>query len=237
MRCKPARYILVISVFLRFCPKGQQKNSKFRIPMNPRIHVGRGFRPCGGVWWRQQPRKVYTPTLMHVGGFTAILKLSAFGARLLAEKNYQFNIHVNWVNETNQELIRAHIISLIQEHPKKQLNTIRPYLLPKRLWDYLLSKGDLKGDKQWNALNKKEVNRMVQLLAEDVYQVSGKTTFKEEFVTCGGVSLDSINFKTMQSKVIPNLYFAGEVLNIDGITGGFNFQAAWTTAFIAAKLK
>ena len=167
----------------------------------------------------------------------AILKLSAFGARLLAEKSYQFSIHVNWVNETNQELIRAYIKKVIEEHPKKQLNTIRPYLLPKRLWDYLLLKGELKEDKQWNALNKKEVNRMVQLLAEDVYQVSGKTTFKEEFVTCGGVSLDSINFKTMQSKVLPNLYFAGEILDIDGITGGFNFQAAWTTAFIAAKLK
>lgn len=167
----------------------------------------------------------------------AILKLSAFGARILANKNYSFKIHVNWVNELNQDVVRAYVNDLILTNPKKQLNNVRPYLIPKRLWDYLLNKADLAIDKQWNALNKKEINRIVQLLAEDSYEVSGKTTFKEEFVTCGGISLSSINFKTMQSKEVPNLYFAGEVLDIDGITGGFNFQAAWTTAFIAAKLK
>jgi len=167
----------------------------------------------------------------------AILKLSAFGARILEEKNYDFKIQVNWVNESNNELVTVKMNNLIEEHANKQLSSIRPYFIPDRLWQYLLNKTDLSPTKKWNELGKKGINKLVDILTNDIYSVHGKTTFKEEFVTCGGVSLDSVDFTTMQSKVVPNLYFAGELMDIDGITGGYNFQAAWTTGFIAAKLK
>ncbi len=166
----------------------------------------------------------------------AILKLSAFGARILHEKNYEFKTQVNWVHVSNSELVMNELHSIIKAHPNKMLANFRPYLLPERLWHYLVERAGLSLHSVWSQLGKKSMNKLVNVLTNDVYQVSGKTTFKEEFVTCGGVSLDSIDFKTMQSKVLPGLYFAGEVMDIDGITGGYNFQAAWTTAFIAAKL-
>ena len=166
----------------------------------------------------------------------AILKLSAFGARLLSEKDYDFKIQVNWVNTLNNELVKKELESIVAKHSKKQLSNIKPYQLQTRLWQYLLEKIDLPLDRKWQEIGNKGINKIVNILTNDVYSISGKTTFKEEFVTCGGISLESIDFKTMQSKAIKNLYFAGEVLDIDGITGGFNFQAAWTTGFIAAKL-
>ncbi|MEZ4484528.1 MAG: aminoacetone oxidase family FAD-binding enzyme [Syntrophotaleaceae bacterium] len=167
----------------------------------------------------------------------AILKLSAFAARLLHEKNYHFNVQVNWSNVRNQDLVVAELQSITANHPKKFLGNFRPYALPDRLWAYLLEKSALPPDKKWADLGKGGLNRLVSLLTNDSYAVRGRTQFRDEFVTCGGVSLESIDFKTMQSKVCKNLYFAGEVMDIDGITGGFNFQAAWTTAFIAARLK
>lgn len=167
----------------------------------------------------------------------AILKLSAFGARILSEKSYNFNVQVNWVNETNNDVVIDQLKDIIQEHSKKLLSNIRPYFLPERLWLFLLQKRGIAKDKRWNELGKKALNQLVTVLTNDIYEVKGKTTFKEEFVTCGGVSLQSIDLKTMQSKVCKNLYFAGEVMDIDGITGGYNFQAAWTTGFIAGKLK
>jgi len=166
----------------------------------------------------------------------AILKLSAFGARLLNEKNYDFKIQVNWVNVQRHDVVMEDLKNIVESHPQKILSSNRPYSLPDRLWRYLLEKSDLPMDKKWSELGKKGLNKLVGVLTNDIYSVKGKTTFKEEFVTCGGVSLDSVDFNTMQSKVCKNLYFAGELLDIDGITGGFNFQAAWTTAFIAGKL-
>lgn len=166
----------------------------------------------------------------------AILKLSAFGARLLSEMGYEFKVQVNWVNEVNNELVRSELKKIEAEHPNKILANYRPYLLPERLWHYLLEKSDLSLKKRWGELGKKGLNKLIAVLTNDVYSVKGKTTFKEEFVTCGGVSLESIDFNTMQSRVCPNLYFAGEVMDIDGITGGYNFQSAWTTGFIAGKL-
>lgn len=167
----------------------------------------------------------------------AILKLSAFGARVLSERNYQFQVQVNWVDETNQEIIRQNLAGIVKANPQKALANVRPYELPKRLWYYLLEKCDLPVNKKWGELGKKGLNKLTITLANDSYEVSGKTTFKEEFVTCGGVSLESIDFETMESRACPNLYFAGEVLDIDGITGGYNFQAAWTTAYIAGQLR
>lgn len=167
----------------------------------------------------------------------AILKLSAFGARILAEKNYDFTLQVNWVDEVNQELIYQYLLKISLDHPNKKLANYRPYMLADRLWIYLLEKANISNQKKWNELGDKGINALVRVLANDEYRVKGKTTFKEEFVTCGGLSLESINPKTMESKCVKNLYFTGEVLDVDGITGGYNFQAAWTTAFIAAKLK
>lgn len=167
----------------------------------------------------------------------AILKVSAFGARYLSEQGYDFPVRVNWVHEANQSYVTDHLLQLSQDYSKKFLANIRPYYLPQRLWHFLLQRRGISAEKRWGELGKKTLNQLVNLLTNDIYQVKGKTTFKEEFVTCGGVSLKSIDLKTMQSKVCPNLYFAGEVMDIDGITGGYNFQAAWTTGFIAGQLR
>ncbi len=167
----------------------------------------------------------------------AILKLSAFGARILSEKSYEFQIQVNWTNISDNDKVRKDLMDIISSHPQKILANYRPYALPDRLWNYLIKKCGLPQEKRWNELGKKGVNQLVNRLTNDIYSVKGKTTFKEEFVTCGGVSLDSIDRKTMQSKCCPGIYFTGEVMDIDGITGGYNFQGAWTTAFIAGKLK
>jgi len=166
----------------------------------------------------------------------AVLKLSSFGARLLSERAYNFNIQVNWTNEQNTGIVRDQLVVIINDNPNKLLSNFRPYGLPDRLWIYLLEKSELPESKKWNELGKKGINKLVSVLTNDIYSVQGKTTFKEEFVTCGGVSLESVDFKTMQSRVCKNLYFAGEVLDIDGITGGYNLQAAWTTGYIAGKL-
>ncbi len=166
----------------------------------------------------------------------AILKLSAFGARTLSEMGYRFRAQVNWANERNAQAVADALQDLAEAHPQKAAANLRPYDLPKRLWHFLLEKAELPADKKWSELGKKGINKLTHLLTNDVYEVSGKTTFKEEFVTCGGVSLSSIDFKSMQSRSCPNIYFAGEVLDIDGITGGYNFQSAWTTAYIAGRL-
>jgi predicted Rossmann fold flavoprotein len=166
----------------------------------------------------------------------AILKLSSFGARLLSELNYQFKLQVNWVNESNSEVVSGFLNDIVKQHGQKQLANFRPYGLPERLWNFLVEKSELPATKRWDELGKKGINKLMTLLTNDVYSVDGKTTFKEEFVTCGGVSLQSIDLNTMQSKAIKNLYFAGEILDIDAITGGYNLQAAWTTGFIAGKL-
>lgn len=167
----------------------------------------------------------------------SILKLSAFGARILANLNYQFKLQVNWVDEKNTENVKLTIEKIIEEQGSKKLINYRAYLLPQRLWEYLIEKIELNPHQKWNEIGNKGINKLTNILTNDSYEVSGKTTFKEEFVTCGGISLESVNMKTMESKVVKNLYFAGELLDIDGITGGYNFQAAWTTGFTAAQLK
>lgn len=166
----------------------------------------------------------------------AILVLSAFGARILADKDYAFSVQVNWVNEPNQQLVQAELKELSIKFTEKQLKNIRPYYLPTRLWLFLLEKVELDPERRWGEIGKKGINKLLNVLTNDEYKVKGKTTFKEEFVTCGGVSLERVNMKTMESKACPGLFFAGEVLDIDAITGGYNFQAAWTTGYIAGKL-
>ncbi len=166
----------------------------------------------------------------------AILKLSSLGARILNDFNYNFNIQINWTNISNNEGIEQLLTSTIINHPQKKLSSIKLFNIPERLWIYLINKSNINSNEKWGDLSKKARNKLLNTLANDVYTIKGKTTFKEEFVTCGGVSLDSINLTTMESKSINNLFFAGEVLDIDAITGGYNFQAAWTTGFIAGKL-
>jgi predicted Rossmann fold flavoprotein len=166
----------------------------------------------------------------------AILKASAFGAKELSQCDYVFDIQINWVDETNTDKIFDHLQHSNQQHPKKEIGYQKIFPLPNRLWGYLIDKAGISSDKKWNEVGKKKLRILANLLAQDQYAVSGKTTFKEEFVTCGGVALNEINLKTMQSKKAANLYFAGEVLDVDAITGGFNFQAAWSGGFIAGKL-
>ncbi len=166
----------------------------------------------------------------------AILKTSAWGARLLAEKNYDFTIQVNWLGDVSESELRNLILQEIEKNGKRKVKNKNPFGFPERLWLHFLDKLEILIEKPWAELSKKDKNRLINLLLNDQYPVKGKTTFKEEFVTCGGVSLQDIDMKTMQSKSVPGLYFAGEVLDIDGVTGGFNFQAAWSTAFVAGRL-
>ncbi len=162
----------------------------------------------------------------------AILKCSAWGARILAGKNYKFNVQVNWSN-----LNELDYKEIIKENKKSYriIANKNPFNLPNRLWLYLIKKIDVDSKISWNKLDKKSGNKLLNVLFNDSYQVNSKTTFKEEFVTCGGISLHQINPNTMESKIHKGLYFCGEILDIDGVTGGFNFQSAWTTGYLAGK--
>jgi hypothetical protein len=162
----------------------------------------------------------------------AILKLSAWGARILHEKQYLFEIAVKWLSEVEEEPFREQLWQMKQTLAR-QVENRNPFGFANRLWSYFLNKANIPEGKKWIDLSKKEVNVLVDVLLKDTYKVHGKTTFKEEFVTCGGISLAEIDFNTMESKKCKGLFFGGEVLDIDGITGGFNFQAAWTTGYIA----
>ena len=165
----------------------------------------------------------------------AILLLSAWGARILAEKNYQFHVLVNWLDDAKEDNLRAQLEQTSQAQAGKKMSNWNPTPLTNRLWLHLLERGEINPDLRWSELGKKGLNRLVNTLLNDRYEVQGKTTFKEEFVTAGGLSLSEIDFQTMRTKKLPQLSFAGEILDIDGITGGYNFQAAWTTGFIAGK--
>lgn len=167
----------------------------------------------------------------------AVLKLSSYGARFIHENKYTFNLKVNWVNEKNDSVVGEYLNDVIKTHSKKQIDNFAPYTLSTRLWLFLLVKCDIQETRKWGEISKKELNRLVNILTNDVYEVKGRAAFRDEFVTCGGVGLQGVDMSTMQSKVVPGLYFAGEVLDIDGITGGYNFQAAWSTAYVAAKLE
>lgn len=165
----------------------------------------------------------------------AILKLSAWGARILAEKDYNFAVLVNWLNEKKEDSLRLQIEQIVEEHGGKMIVNLNPFPMTNRLWSFLLEKSGINKEVRWRDIGKKGINKLVNTLINDRYLVNGKTTFKEEFVTAGGISLDQVDFRTMESRVVEGLFFAGEVLDIDGVTGGFNFQAAWTTGWIAGK--
>ena len=166
----------------------------------------------------------------------AILKLSSYAARHLAECQYQAPLAVNWTGLRDIEVMEE-LNDLLTTHPQKQLQTMVPCGLSSRLWTYLMQKClGQRSNSRWGALNQKELHRLANMLSGgDTYQIAGRAPFKDEFVTCGGISLSAVNPSTLESRHVPHLYFAGEVLDIDGVTGGFNFQAAWTTAYTVAQ--
>ena len=165
----------------------------------------------------------------------AILKLSAWGARILYDKNYQFTIFVNWLNDVDTEDAEKILKNLKQEHAKKAVSKKSPFNFPNRLWESLVLASKIETETKWADLSKIQLQNLTLQLTKAEFKVNGKSTFKEEFVTAGGIDLKEINFKTMESKIHENLYFAGEIVNIDAITGGFNFQNAWTSGFILAQ--
>lgn len=165
----------------------------------------------------------------------AILRLSAWGARELSIKNYHFKLIVNWLGSTTEQQLREEWQSLRESNAGQKLSGKNPFALPNRLWLYLLEESDINLETRWSELPSKSQNKLILQLTAQEFLVEGKTTFKEEFVTCGGIKLGEIDPNTMQSRKLSGLFFAGEVMDIDGITGGFNFQNAWTSGFIAAK--
>ena len=165
----------------------------------------------------------------------AILKLSAWGARILHDKNYQFTIYVNWLNDVDTEDAEKILKELKQEQAKKAVSKKSPFEFPNRLWESLVLASGIESQTKWADVSKIQLQKLAHELTNASFQVNGKSTFKEEFVTAGGIDLKEINFKTMESKLHQNLYFAGEIVNIDAITGGFNFQNAWTSGFIVAS--
>ncbi len=164
----------------------------------------------------------------------AVLKLSAWGARFLSDRGYRANLLINWLPQYNREELRGQL-QLRRGKEKKAIANSCPFPLPRRLWESVLKAAAIDSQQLWAQLSNKSIDRLVGELASGKYQIKGKGVFKEEFVTCGGVSLKEVNFKTMESRLCPGLYLAGEVLDLDGVTGGFNFQSAWTTGWLAGS--
>lgn len=163
----------------------------------------------------------------------AVLKLSAWGARILHDRNYQLSLTINWLPNYNSETLKSELLQIKQDYAKQKVVNYHEFNLPKRLWQSLVKFSLNNDDKTWSEITKKELEKLAHELTIGVYNIQGKGVFKDEFVTCGGVNLKEINFQTMESKICPNLYFAGEILDVDGVTGGFNFQNAWTSGYLA----
>lgn len=184
--------------------------------------AGTSFKSCG-------------PLLLTDWGVSgpATLKLSSHAARHLAANAWSATLLVNWLAAGESE-VRAELAALAASNPQKQVSTTHPAELTERLWKHLISRAGMRGDIRWAEMGAKGTSRLVGVLTSDSYQISGRARFKEEFVTCGGVDLAGVNISTLESKSHPGLYFAGEVLDIDAVTGGFNLQAAWSTAMVVA---
>jgi predicted Rossmann fold flavoprotein len=165
----------------------------------------------------------------------AIIRLSAWAAEYLYEKNYQFRVLINWTGTNGEEEIKTFFEEQRKNHARQKVVKNAHFGIPVRLWERLCSRADIVEEKLWGAVNNRSLNKLQENLIRCGFTISGKTTFKEEFVTCGGVELDQVHLETLESKRFSGVFFAGEVLNIDGETGGFNFQAAWTTAYMAAR--
>ena len=165
----------------------------------------------------------------------AILKMSSHAAVLLAQKNYDFTVLINWLPTYNEVTLKEKILQCRFELATQKIQNRNPFFLPARLWEYLLEESEIKEGIRWAELPAKEQNKLIKNVCTQNFAVKGKTTFKEEFVTAGGINTEEINVNSMESKIQKGLFFVGEVINVDGVTGGFNFQNAWTTGWIAAK--
>jgi predicted Rossmann fold flavoprotein len=163
----------------------------------------------------------------------AVLKLSAWGARFLHDRHYRAPVLINWLPQYNPEVLRQQLLGVKSQLSQRLVVSSCPFPIPRRLWERLTSAIGIDEPKRWADIPNKTLDKLLQELVQGEYQISGKGAFKEEFVTCGGVNLKEVDFKTMESRRCPGLYFAGEILDIDGVTGGFNFQSAWTTAWLA----
>lgn len=179
----------------------------------------------------------HSPLLITHWGMSgpAVLRTSAWAARELSERNYEFNIQINWLLDITEEELKEQLLDIRREQGKQSVGNKNPFNLPKRLWEYQLKNAGINEETKWGELPAAAQNKMINFLIRDAYDVKGKTTFKEEFVTCGGVKLSEIDPQTMESRIMKGLYFAGEILDVDGITGGFNFQHAWSSGFIASQ--
>ncbi|MDB5200305.1 MAG: hypothetical protein JWO92_2268 [Chitinophagaceae bacterium] len=209
----------------------------FNIPADPikelmGISVEKAIVKITGTKFSQQG-----PMLITHWGLSgpAVLKLSAFAARELHKVNYDFKIAVNWLPGYNEQTLREKFSSLRNELAPQKIVNRNPFFLPQRLWEYFLQQSTIDQNIRWADLPAKQQNILIKILCAQEFDVKGKTTFKEEFVTAGGIKLNEIDVNTMQSKMVPNLFFAGEVMDVDGITGGFNFQHAWTSGWVAGK--
>ena len=208
----------------------------FNIPQHPITALMGLSVPNATVKVNGTKLKEQGPLLITHWGLSGpvILKLSAWGARQLAEMQYQFTIQVNWLGDTTDAMLREDWTFYREQYAANKMGSKSAFQLPNRLWHFLLEQAGIDQDTRWAELKAVNQNKLIQLLTGFVFTVSGKTTFKEEFVTCGGIHLSEIHPQTMESKLKPHLYFAGEVMDIDGITGGFNFQHAWTSGYNAA---
>ncbi len=209
----------------------------FNIPKNPisvlmGISVENALVKINGTKLSQQG-----PILITHWGFSgpAVLKLSAFAARELAKMNYDFTISVNWMADYHENSVLEKLKVIRHEFASKKMVNKNPFNLPQRLWEYHLQQCEIDLEIRWADLPAKQQNQLAKQLCAQEFHVKGKTTFKEEFVTAGGIQLNEVNANTMESKIVPGLFFAGEILNVDGITGGFNFQHAWTSGWISAS--
>ncbi len=196
------------------------------------IAVENGLVRIAGTKFMQQG-----PVLITHWGLSgpAVIKLSAWAAEWLHQVNYEFTVLMSWVGDRKEEGLREELTALRTSRPKLHVVTNPLFQLSQRLWTKLCEEAEIEPGKIWGELSNRNLNKLIEQLLRCQFHIKGKTTFKDEFVTCGGVDLNEINQETMESRLVPGIYFAGEVLNIDGETGGFNFQSAWTTAWVAAR--
>lgn len=209
----------------------------FNLPKNPITALMGLSVPDAGVKIAGTKIALRGPVLITHWGLSGpgILKTSAWAARFLQDKNYDFTVLINWLGIVTEAGIREKFSLLRQQQGKQQIHSKNPFELPKRLWEFLLTRCGVNEAQKWGDLPATAQNKLISSLVSDAYEVKGKTTFKEEFVTCGGVSTREINPQTMESRIVPGLFFGGEMMDVDGITGGYNFQHAWCSGWLAAQ--
>ncbi|MBR1406710.1 MAG: aminoacetone oxidase family FAD-binding enzyme [Bacteroidales bacterium] len=232
---KPSGLAFLVSLGLETIPPCPSLFT-FKIPQAPRTLMGTVVEEAA-VSLAGTRYKADGPLLITDWGMSgpAVLKLSSYAARYLSENGYRATLLVNWLGDASEDEVRERIRTLAAGYPQKQIASIHAPQLTGRLWEFLLTKAGLRPGLRYAELGSKGLNRLVAVLTADPYEIFGKAAFKEEFVTCGGISLSEINPNTLEAKRFPGLYLAGEVLDIDAVTGGFNLQAAWTGGAVIAR--